>query len=221
MAQKKIETEQGKFVDLTTVLVKVKLRGTRPILLHNGQLADPLNEIVQRKKEITAKKKQARDGVASEEALAKLEFEGGLYIDADGDVYIPGENIAACIRSGGTLRKKGTALSRAVRCFDDPKLQYPGIETHKGAVALLEHYQQYSLRKRIVNSGPGHTATMRTRPMFKTGWTISFDLTVILGADVDLSDVKSALEVAGSLYGLGDWNGRYGLFEVEKFAQTV
>lgn len=216
MAQKKVSTEEGKQVELRTVIVKVKIRGKRPLLLHNGQLADPLNEIVAKKKEITSKKKQARDGALVEEQLAKLEFEGGLYLDVDGDVCIPGENIVACVRQGGTMRKKGEAIKRTVRCFDDAKLSYEGQDTVSGVDDLVASYKRFSLRKRIVNSGPGKTATMRTRPMFKN-WSISFEFVVTLGADVDLSDVRSALEVAGQLYGLGDWHGRYGLFEVEKF----
>lgn len=229
MATKKpVQTEDGKVIDLAIKTVKVKLKGTRPILLHNGQLADPLNPIVLRKKEITSKKKQARDGVASEEALAKLEFEGGLYLDVDGDVCMPGENIAAMIAGGGTIRKKGSALKRTVRCYDEPKLIFEGLDDVKTAVKggssvvdyLIENYKRFSLRKRIVNSGPGNTSTARTRPMFRN-WSLSFEIHVVLGADVDLSDVRSALDVSGQLYGLGDWHGRYGLFVVEKFDEVV
>lgn len=223
MATKKsLNTEDGKIVDLRFVTVRVGIKGSKPILLHNGQLTDPLNDVVLRIKEITGKKKGARDGQASEEAKARLEFEGGLYLNPDGDVCIPGENIAACIKQGATMRKKGEAIKRCVRIYDEWRLIYEGMERHDGLTceakqqALLATYEDFSYRKRIVNSGIGRGSIMRTRPMFKR-WSLGFEMTVTLGADIDHSDVKSALEVAGMLYGLGDWHGRFGLFEVVKY----
>lgn len=212
---REITVETGKETNFEVVEVKVAIRGTRPLLMHNGQLTDPLCSIVQQRRALTSKTKGARDGLAVEEQLARLEFEGGLYVGLDGLPVIPGENIVACIEDGGTLRRKGRDLKRSVRCLEDVPLKYAGMERIKSVADLLANYKEFSLRKRIVNDGGG--ATMRTRPRFN-GWSLSCTLYVTLGGKVDLSDVRSALETAGALYGLGDWHGNYGLFVVEKFA---
>ena len=62
--------------------MKIKITGIRPLILHNGLLADPTNPIVLQQKAITAKKAKKTD--ADNLELARLEWFGGLYLSEAG-----------------------------------------------------------------------------------------------------------------------------------------
>ena len=67
--------------------VRLSIEGTAPLLMHNIRLADPLNPIAKAMKAISSKRKKTDDDLAQ---LARLEFEGGLYVLPDLGPYLPG-----------------------------------------------------------------------------------------------------------------------------------
>lgn len=57
----------------------IDMMGKTPLLTHNSQLSDPLNPWSKKLKSITSKKKKTD---ADHEEAARIEWKGGLYLDA-------------------------------------------------------------------------------------------------------------------------------------------
>ena len=60
--------------------IKVKIIGTRPLLMHSDIYADPLNPRTKAHKALTAKKKKTDE---DHEAIAQSEWRGGMYFDEE------------------------------------------------------------------------------------------------------------------------------------------
>jgi hypothetical protein len=77
--------------------LEVKWTGIRPLIMHNGLMADPTNSLVRRIKEITSKgTKKLTD--ADYEERDRLEWEAGLYWDEEDGLIVPSDNIERCIQ---------------------------------------------------------------------------------------------------------------------------
>ena len=79
-----------------------RIEGVDPILMHNGQLANPRNSYAKSMKAISSKRNKTGDDF---DELARLEFCGGLYMtDGNGKPCVPcwpGANVLAMIRDAG------------------------------------------------------------------------------------------------------------------------
>lgn len=182
-----------------------KIVGVSPLLMHNGQLADPMNKWSRLMKEISAKRKKVD---ADFEELARLEWYGGLYL-VNSQIVIPGYVFEAClIGKGGAARKErmGKEAAAALWVLDDMPLIYDG------PTDLAELWADEDFRL-VMGVKVGQARVMRTRPMFKT-WsaepTVTFDPD-LLNEDV----VRRWVELAGAQCGLCDWRPRFGRFDVE------
>ena len=83
-----------------------RIIGVSPLLLHNGQLADPLDEQVRAIAQVTAKRRKTE---ADHHRLAELEFKGSLYL-REGRPCIPEEMMEAALveaASPGATRPQG------------------------------------------------------------------------------------------------------------------
>ena len=69
--------------------VSYKLTSDCPMIVHNGQTADPLNRFAKELKQVTGKRKKVDSDY---EELARIEFYAGLYMGKDGPI-IPATNI--------------------------------------------------------------------------------------------------------------------------------
>lgn len=182
--------------------VKLKITGVSPLLMHNGQLADPLNKWSKLMKEVSAKRKKVD---ADLEEMARLEFFGGLYLKG-GEPCIPGELWEAVIVAGAKKSKMGMQAKAAVLVPDDPALIYDGSRSPQG----LWDDERFRLR---VGVRVGTSRVMRTRPMFQE-W--GCDLTVKYLSDMlNEKDVIDFLRIAGIQCGIGDWRPRFGRYTVE------
>lgn len=182
--------------------MQVVIRGISPLLMHNGQTADPLNKFSKQMKAITGKRKKTEEDYAE---MSKIEWHAGLYVDKDGDLIIPSTLIEASIQDGAKKSKLGKAFKSAVFINDDAKLD---IGTKKKASELWGDDQYRDVRGVRV----GQSRVMRTRPVFNQ-WKCSF----VLHFDdeqVNEADVVRAMEDAGSKSGLGDFRPRFGRFEI-------
>lgn len=185
-----------------------ELKGRAPLLMHNGRLADPLNPYTVALKRATEVKKKTE---TQHQEVARLEFLGGLYLNADGEPIIPCENIEAMVKYAGRRKKLGQECERAVVCLGDPGLVLGGGNWPKGETALWE-WKNHVLAFRKTAGMRGSTV-VRTRPMFAT-WTLRVELqldTTMMNPDT----LKDVLKIAGREIGLGDWIPRYGRFEAE------
>lgn len=191
--------------------VRVRLTGKRPLLCHNGQLADPLNRWSQKMAKVSGKRKKTE---ADHEELARLEFFGGLYLDSEGRPIIPGILLEATLINGAKKFKEGMLAKAGLVIEDDPAIEYDGPATKEKLFAATGsdgETRRFSLR---IGVKIGQSKVMRTRPMFSE-WALEFNIRF----DDSIADESRVLEwcrAGGSVVGLGDWRPRFGLFTTEK-----
>ena len=182
--------------------IKFRVRGVSPLMMHNPQLADPLNPFSKELKKITSKRKKTDEDYAE---MAKIEFLGGLYLNDKEYPCIPGEMIEAAIVAGAKKNKMGPAAKSGIIVDGNFRLEYKGPKT-PDALFADDNFRNTS-RCRV-----GTSAVMRTRPIFKE-WECEFVVNYLPDV-VSEEDVISFVENAGRLCGWGDWRPRHGRFEV-------
>lgn len=183
--------------------LNVRLTGLTPLLMHNGQLADPLAEATKALKDITDRNKKTKD---LHEEVARVEWMGSLYVNEDGKAIIPGECIEACIIDGAKKCRLGTQFKSSVFVEVDPVIDYGG---RKKAVDLWGDANFRDTRGVRVT----RNRVMRTRPIFRK-WAVEFPVTYNPDI-VEESAIVRALEDAGQLVGLLDYRPKFGRFTVE------
>lgn len=181
--------------------IKIRIIGTRPMLMHSDKFADPLNPATKAHKQLTSKRKKTDE---DQELIAKSEFLGSLYIDEDGP-YLPGINVESAIVGGGKLSKMGTTLKRGFEVIDEKcHLIYDGPKT---AEKLWEK-GFYDARSVKVST----SKLIRYRPIFKK-WAAEF--TVVFDAEIiDKAQIIKCIQDAGAYVGIGDFRPKFGRFEV-------
>ena len=77
--------------------MKITIEGTRPLLMHNGDLADPMSEGAKKLAAVSKKRSKSEDDFVE---LARVEFEGGLYFDKKIGTHRPAR-LPASLYAGG------------------------------------------------------------------------------------------------------------------------
>ncbi len=183
--------------------ITVTIQGISPILLHNGQLANPMNPIVKEMKKLTSVRKKTDETHAE---LSRLEFIGSLYLDRHGNVIIPSEALESCIVDGAKKSKLGKSFKSAICVPDDCILDYGPRKTVDELWANPEEYVDVRSVK------VGQSRVMRTRPIFRN-WKATFAVWLD-DEQVDSDQVMKALADAGRQSGLCDFRPKFGRFEV-------
>jgi hypothetical protein len=185
--------------------LKVSIKGTAPLLMHNGQLADPTNQHAQLLKELNSKRKKTEEDLR---AIADAEWRGGLYVNEDEEIIIPALNFEASIKNGAKKSKLGKQVQAGLMVDQDAILEFKGSNKKIEDLIIDKNYRLYIGVK--VNMG---SRIMRTRPMFKD-WGATFE--IIYNDNVlDKKQVIKSIEDAGMYCGIGDWLPRYGRFEIQ------
>lgn len=184
-------------------IIKFRITGTRPLLMHSDKFVDPLNPLTVEHKKLTSVKKKTDE---THVAIAYSEWRAGMHYDEGIGPYIPSTMIEANIISGAKLSKLGTHAKRAIEVLDfKVPLQYEGPRTIEG----LWEQRFYDARSVKVQTA----RLMRYRPMWLNWWAefeLAFD-----GEVLDRSQVISAVEAGGALIGIGDYRPKFGRFSVE------
>lgn len=183
--------------------LELAITGVAPLLMHNGQLANPLNKWVKAIKSIT-KKRVKTD--ADMEELARLEFMGGLYVDEDGQPCIPGTNIEGVLVDGAMKQRRGNEFKAGVWSDGNWKLIYSGP---KDPEELWRNENFRDIRPARIKS----STVIRCRPIFRA-WSLKFTVT-FNDQYVSADDVKESLVIGGRSGGLCDYTPKFGRFEVE------
>lgn len=195
---------------------KATIEGIRPLLMHSGRLADPLDPMALRLAELTHKKKKTPD---DHERIARAEWEGGLYVLED-QVVLPGLLLDATLRDGAKQNKQGKAVVAGVEIAEEfVPLQYDGPKSWK---KLYDVKNELDKRKFVDRRGTklnGRTTVIRTRPRFNE-WSATFTLNIFDFAEVGPKDVQRGLEHAGRAVGIGDFRPKFGLFTVKSFEEV-
>ena len=160
-------------------------------------------------------KKAKKDDVEGKEKLRRkierAEWRGSLYWDDNMGLYIPGDNIFACLVAAARKSKCGKQAEQGIVPIEDAPLATK-LKTNDVEALFKEAQFQFRFPVRI----PPKTGSriMKVRPIVPTGWhvtvTIEYDETVF-----PTNDLKEALQTAGSLIGIGDWRPKFGRFSVE------
>lgn len=184
--------------------IKVRLVGTRPLLMHADIFCDPLNPLTKAHKSLTSKRKKTDD---DHEAIAKSEWRGGMYFDDETGPYIPGVNVESSMIAGGKLSKLGAQLKRSAEIMTDKcRLEYEGPRT----VARLWDKGFYDARSVKV----GQARIMRYRPVFHR-WSLVCEV-AYMPDSIDKADILRCLCDAGEYCGVGDYRPKFGRFSVEE-----
>jgi len=182
-----------------------RIVGIAPLLMHNGQLADPANTYSRKIKEISSKRSKTESDY---EEMAKLEWFGSLYLYKK-QICIPGYVMEGClIGKGGAARKErmGKEAAIGVWVVNNFPLEYDGPQD---PYKLWEN-EDFQDRSIVVVRG---NRVVRTRPIFHD-WAANINLEFDTDF-VDEDSVRRWVEVAGRQVGLMDWRPRYGRFGVE------
>jgi hypothetical protein len=168
------------------------LTDTSPLVQHNIQLNDPDNRFTREIAALTSKRKKTDD---DRQAIARLEFLGGLYVGRAG-IHVPAANVRRCFAEAAKARRLGTAVNRAVIPT--------GLEVplrYDGPTDPAELWQDPKYRY-TTSVGIGRKRVVRTRPMFPD-WEVQAEWELVTDA-LDLDDFKAVVAAAGIMEGLGD-----------------
>jgi hypothetical protein len=189
--------------DLGLLEVQITIEGARPLLVHRGGLANPLDPHAKNIKSLSSKRGKTDDDIAE---LAKREWTGSLYFDEEIGPFLPAEMIEASIVAGGKKHKLGTLLKSGFQVEEMRiPIEYDGPRTLEGLEA--DGYWLDAVVK------VGQAKVVRRRPMF-TNWSATFTASVDPTV-LDLAQVALAANTAGRLVGMGDWRPRYGRYTAQ------
>ena len=187
----------------------VSIKGVSPMLMHNSQLANPLNEWTVKIKEITKKHASKKTDSDLMEVL-RLEFQGGLYHDDEIGPFIPGVNIEGAIRDAARTSRQGKAVESGVVIDQDKiRLNYQGPRDRNG---LFSDKRFVDIRAAKLQKA---ATVMRTRARFDQ-WDAEFEVMAI-NELVSIGDVERFLRAAGMVKGIGDYRPKFGRFVVTDF----
>lgn len=193
--------------------VTIDLKGTRPMLMHNGRLANPLDPLTRQVAGLAAKRKKTTDDyqlLLSHEALA------GCWETPDGRLGLPTENVWASLYQAAKAFKLGQLVKRAL-LFDGDEvssLRVNGKEVNAKAFVHQPDGQNMFIRTVNVNG----RKVLRARPIVRN-WE-STHAFALLDDVMDTNDLGRVLEYAARLVGVGDWRPLYGRYEVTNVVAT-
>lgn len=174
--------------------LRVKVTGTAPMLLH-GWSIDAIKEKSAAAKNSKAKKTD--------------DLESYVYRTDDGRLGYPGVNFVASIREAG-------------RYMQDPRSPRKSAMDlcREGIIAttVIAPFEpdteswDYEDARRVVVQRSGVT---RIRPAMREGWTLTFDVLIVVPEYLTLPVMAHLTGMAGRLKGIGDFRPTFGRFAVQ------
>lgn len=183
-------------------VIAVEIVGTRPLMISNAASAYARTAETKRLKELNALRKPTE---RDQEERDALKYRLALYIDNKGP-YLPGHNLWAACRDAAAIHRQKSAWVRGAMVVEDKlPLHYKGPHDVNG---LFNN-------SRFVDARPARASgklILAVRPLF-ADWKLRASF-VINDEAISISDAKRAIELAGSLIGLGTFRQRFGRFDV-------
>lgn len=184
----------------------ITLNGMYPYIMHSDRMVDPLDPITKAHKKLTSKRTGKTE--ADNEEVARLEFAGALYLDAEIGPYIPGDNFQRCLWDASKLNRLGAKFERGVFIDSDINpLAYDGPRTADKLWADSAFRLRRSVKQGVGKSAP---RIMKTRPVFRQWRCQAHGL--LDETQLNLEELQMIAENAGTFVGIGDWRPRYGRF---------
>lgn len=183
--------------------ISLRLTGVRPLLMHNGALADPLDQQAIDLASFTGKRAKTR---ADYEMIAELEWFGSLWLH-EAQPCLPEHVLESVFVDGARHKRKGRAATAGL------EVAAPAVLAYDGPRDLMSLWKDPDFRKRA-GVRIRDAKTMRTRPRFAT-WSADFTATY-LPSLLDRDEVVAFFRISGALVGVGDWRPKFGKFTVEE-----
>jgi hypothetical protein len=174
--------------------VEVVLVGTAPILFRRYDDAS-----VERKAR-TAKNSQSRK---------TDDIESYVYRTNDGQIGIPARNFKACLREAGRSLPDPRSPRKSARELVQGAIRIEPFIASMGRT----HWDAVDVQRAVVQ----RSAVSRARPMFREGWTVTFDVVVLAAEYIDAGWLHDLISRAGRFIGLGDFRPDYGRFRMDSF----
>lgn len=173
------------------MLIRVDLTGTRPLVMHNARLADPLDPVTQELAKLTSKRQKTP---ADHEMVADVEWRGSLYWDENGP-FIPSEALLRSFRDAAGAWKLGPSVERALLAtIDHLTVIHDGPKT----IDALAKDKRYRLRKGVVVQ---RNRVVRTRPIFRS-WALHAEFEWN-ESELSGANIERIAERAGIFFGIG------------------
>ncbi|MHC2624000.1 hypothetical protein ACVIW2_006032 [Bradyrhizobium huanghuaihaiense] len=182
--------------------IRLRITGTKRLVMHCGRLADPLDPITKDLMRLTKKRSKTE---ADHEEIGRVEWFGGLWLD-DGSPCIPAEALMATFIAAAKTRRRGDEAKVGMIVEHHAPLVY------NGPTDLDELWEDKKFRLRVGVRVKG-ARTMRTRPCFND-WSTEFTA-LYFPSIFDREEIHELFVVAGFMKGLGDWRPINGNFSVE------
>ena len=190
--------------------ISLKIEGTAPLIMHNGRMRDPLDRYAKALKALTGKRKKSDE---DHFAIARLEWEAGLYWAQDTGPYIPSRTLRKLLIEGARKSKDGKTVEAHVMAVGPAKVQYEGPRDIEGlwnegrsdGDVISTHVD-----RRIMTVQ--RNAVARTRPIFQQ-WAAEIVYTYDSG-ECQPDQIRQWLAQAGHHVGLLDGRPESGRFIV-------
>lgn len=190
----------------------VTLRGTTPIIMHNGTAGLDTGSAANLEKAAIARKKGSNRTAADEARIRELECLVSLWLDDASRPTIPPSALRSMIETGARKLKQGPQVREGLWVTGVAEFRYDK-ERYGTTPEELCQKTQYVAAVVVQRS-----RLLRTRARFELPWSVTF--TVDVNDElVDRDQLRDWLDIGGTRIGLGDWrpekSGYHGRFEVE------
>lgn len=186
--------------------LKFRLTSESPLLLHNGQTADPLNKFSKMLKQVSSKRGKTD---ADFEEMARIEWYASLYLDQN-RVCLPAEVLEAAFVNGARKKKLGKQAQAGLFVVHNAILEFDGSN-----LTVDELWERDQNR---LTTGVKVQASRVMRTRFRAGeWSTEIELMFDEGL-LNPSQVEEIATVTGSLVGVCDWRPKFGRFHAELIA---
>lgn len=188
--------------------VRLAMTGTTPMLLHNVQLASPLNPFAKKLKALNSKRNKTDEDRLE---VARVEWEASWYWDEEMGPVLPTANIRRCLIDGARLTKAGKKIERGVTPLDfQVALNYDGPRELDALWGKgVDGSPFVDLRPVVVM----RNKVDRCRPKLHN-WTCVSDWLVDTSV-IELNEFESVADTAGATQGVGDFRLSYGRFTTQ------
>jgi len=180
--------------------LKFKLTAESPLLMHNGQLADPLNKYTKDLKRVSGKRAKTDADFAE---MARIEWYASLYVD-NGKLCIPAEVLEAALVEGAKKQKLGKQTQSTLFVTRNAILHFDGDNLS------IDDLWERGNNRFTTGVRVQRNRVMRTRPRIEDWWCeseVKFDDKVL-----DPQKVTEIMAITGTGVGIGDWRPKFGRF---------
>jgi hypothetical protein len=182
--------------------------GTRPLLMHNVQLASPMNKYAKELSRLNKAKPSSKRTDEDRLEIAKIEWEGGLYFEPEIGPYVPASWIFKSLLEGARSGRRGQKIEGGVTVVE---MIHPLIYKGPRDIAGMWGDNGTSEFVDFRTVRVGQAKVDRCRPIFRQ-WAFEAEL-LIDPTVIDPDEVADIANISGRLKGMGDYRQQYGRFE--------